>query len=830
MLMSEFVAKALDEFRLLADDPVGMHPLVKKESEKEYKQLERYLRGYLQSQQDVTHYLLSLKELFARRFYEKISTPSIYSFTPYSKVNEAYLILAKHLAPYAYSEAYDLLMPSVYFSESFYALRPHEFVLIKRDDLFIPINVVDYLDHLPAPSLHPRLKRLKKNERKLIIHHSEEARRYAAAILMGVEKDIIALRRAELVQAIKKTTYNLTIRFSKESYASLAQSLLRSTEEGQELAAMLGEHVPRQAWSACLDVIQSKRLCKAILKVDMDSVEGKTIPLDGKLTALSLDLHYRYELFTRALIYLESKEKNMIEDAKKIPDIMRIVSQFNWVSMLEEVQYQIPHFKRLLISRLQDSLSSLPPHIFDDQLRAYKSLEELANTILDIGSVRNQVHSFRLLSASDLFKLILNFDLDKYKLTCANNARELSEDELLLSAIGSNLVYLSINRKNSHCADDNYVRAYFFMLTAVYKYQRDLLGESHLPSGNSKENKFASCELLQHFLLSDYSLKTFNMYPLNDDLLNESDLASLYTSLSSGTLGSIFDALFKFSSLYYRFMQPENDLPASYNEEEKQVLAVSGIRLIENWQGKTRALAKTMSAVKWKAFMDEVYDLDKKEAIEACLTKHTLHHAKHIDTFIRTLAYGVAKEKWPIVTQEIQLIPWLSTVAGMDVESICALSIGKPLVFEAKFWEQFDLCFKRLLKENKATASLNEARAYSFCLAMTYKRQREKRGDYTSSFARTASLFRITSIYSTATKNDKIQACDALIQFILEDKAQWSEAGLKEYLRKNYKNSAKYESILLADTLGELTRQILREMSDYVVPERYKNYNIIKEN
>jgi hypothetical protein len=163
----------------------------------------------------------------------------------------------------------------------------------------------------------------------------------------------------------------------------------------------------------------------------------------------------------------------------------------------------------------------------------------------------------------------------------------------------------------------------------------------------------------------------------------------------------------------------------------------------------------------------------------------------------------------------MEFINWICAITQIDLHQIKSACKGDAFKFQTRMWQQFDEAFLEICKQNRNFSSDTYLRAYAFCLAVTYKRQRDKRGDYASGAARTASKFNITNLYSTFRplyqKSDKIAACEAFINFILDDAYKLTESDLMVYLGKNYKNTAdKYLNILKADTLGVLTQYVLK--------------------
>lgn len=827
MLMSEFVTLVLSEIRSFENNPPPaaesqkrIHPLTSREGEEQYANLIRYLLGHKNCQDDVSVHAKKMEQLCASRFHEKVFSRVFFHINPYSKVNFSYATLARKLAEIVNKPVYHLLMPAVKFTREIYSLSPYEFALVKRGDVFIPINIVDYLDNLNKPSSYARIG-LTKKEIDFIVYHSDETRQYMYAILMNDEATKVSCRE-KLVQAMKQGNYTVTASFGQESDANLAKTLLPNIADQQELVAVIAGYIKKTEWSSCLDLINNKNLFKAILAIEFNQINLKSSEVESYLADLVRGLNEKYHLLETLFIYLFQKEDFLKKEMTKIPNIMRVISTLDMAGMLQQSKCNISDFKKLVEQEIKKQLLLLPKDCFVGELNGYSSWQALINTVVSLSAIQKQIHNFNLMSASDLFRILLNFDIEKYKQSQNNNLRGLSQDELLLIQFSDDLVSYLLKKDSITCNYDNFIRVYFLLLADLYKRQRDFKGDRLIfPVANkvmsgvpSKDNKIPACELFQHFLASDCPLHEFYAYPLNDDLLMQKDLSTLYHSLRSKTLGGIFDVALKFFDLFYRYKNTEK-LSASRIQDEQHI-ACSFVGEVEGHQEKISYLATVMPEEAWKNFVNQAYGPCSMWEARKYLETAVLQHAADLNMLVDTLASSFPKDQWKAAVQSIGLVDWLSMVTGVNNTSVKANAKGNPIEFEAQLWKSVDKFFT-CLEFASSHVSFVHMQAYCFCLAMTYKRQREKRSDYTAKgdytpnvaatmAARTASLFKI----KVASRCDKVSACEALIEFVLDENVQWSEEGLKDYLKKNYKEMAiKYFPILLSDSLGELTRKIL---------------------
>lgn len=815
MLMSEFVSQVLNEFRSLPENPAGTHPLVSRESQIEYDKLKNYLLRYVDCNDALEVYVDQIKKLFQTRFNEKRNTLSSYQIHPYSKINYSYVILAKHLAQYTHIPVYNLLMPTVQFDKSFYHFKPNEFILIERDGL-IPVSVIDYLDNLMSPAHDGLIVSLTRAERKLITHHSDEARRYTQAILLDENKDVISACREKLASALKSNDYRVTADFGRKGEARLAASILPYINDWRELAGIISGYVPKADWQKCFDLINNGNLFKAMLDIEFNKMDLQSGGIEMRLIELSRNLRKRIQLLETFFSKLKEKELAVSSVARKIPDLLRIVSTFDMADMFAKANYNMDEFKRLLFNKITAKLAKLPAHIFDDQLEVYRGQAELTDVIVQIYLIKRQIKRLKTLNASDFFMLMMSIDIDK----CRPD-----EGEQLLTQAYDTFLMLSFKKNTLKCEYDNFVRTYFFLLSEIYRRQRDFRGDQYLSSVNCKANKMQACELFQHFLLSDYSLHEFCAYPFNDALLDQNDLTAIWTPLSSDTLGELTDNAFKLGAIFYY-----NDVNTDYQSaqitfDDNEHLNKSYLAEVEGWEKIVKEMLKGMSAGKWKAFINHIDEIDSREQAQKYLIKHALYNACSMDTLMTLLVDYLPQGEWKKVAAEVELITWISAITNLDVKSLKIISREDPLKFRTKFWGDFDIHFQNLLKANEYFPSDRHARAYAFCLALTYKRQREKRGDYSTQLARTASKFKILSGYSGHSKKDKVLACDALIDFIVAEGYEMSEQGLREYLRAHHLHSAqKYSDILKTDTLGEVASKVYKCGVKGVEKNKYYKY------
>lgn len=817
MWMSEFVTTILSEIRSFENnspsnhDQHRIHPLVSREGEEQYHKLINYLLQYINCHDDVKFHAKKIEKLFIVRFREKSLTRVFFHITPYSKINFAYATLARKLAELTNKPIYNLLMPSVSFTREIYGLAPHEFFLIKRGDKFFAISIVDYLDHLTRPSFYKKFN-LTKKEISFIVNHSDETRRYANAIVMNNEPAIKACRE-KLVNALKQANYYVSAPFDKESDAFLAKNLLPTKTDQQELASIMAGYIANSEWVTCLDLINNKNLFHAMLGVEFDHLDLKSQEAETHVVVLAKELNEKCCLLESLFLCLSRKEENIKEKTKKIPNLMRVISSFNMADMLQKTKFNMVDFKKLMEQNLKKKLRLLPKESLQSELNQYANWDILIADLVSLSVSQKQINTFNLLNQSDLFRLMLNFDIKKYKSLQAHNVRGLSDDELLLIQVNDDLIQYSIKKDSIPCDHDSFIRVYFLLLFDLYKRQRDFKGDKLIsPLANkamlglhNKNNKMAACELFQNFLSSDYPLHEFYSYPLNDPLLTQYDLSALYQSLSSKTLGSIFDVALKFFVVFNQYKNTENSL-SSQGLQNEQHIVHSFVGEVENWQEKVKYLANRMSEKAWKNFIGSIYDLGSQDEARQYLATTILHYSHDLNRLVDALAVNFPKDKWMAVTQSIGLVNWLCMVTGIDIRVLKTQAKGNPIEFENELWKNFDNQFSSLECTFQGHSFVH-IQAYCFCMAMTYKRQREKRGNYTSNIASTASLFGIAKV---ASKCDKISACEALITFILDDNVEWSESGLKDYLQKKYKKEAiKYFHVLLSNSLGILTRKIL---------------------
>jgi hypothetical protein len=818
MLMSEFITNVLQDFRSLPGSLPGnqkrMHPLVKLESAIEYIDLENHLKKYLDCHDDVSQHLDKIQKIIHLRFSKTFNTIAHYQINPYTKVNCAYAILAKHVATLRHVPIYDVLFPNTKLTKEIYLLNPHEFIFLDRDGELIAVSVMAYIDGLKKARVNPIVGPLSPIESRLIFQHSEEARRYANAVFMQEDEETLALRRSELEAVIKLKTYPMTANYGKAGEKHLALSILPSIYDWRQLVVIMSTYIPREDWGECLNLINNDNLFKAMLGLHFKELDLESTDIIDSFKKAINETNACCAQFQTFFAAVKEKEQSIVNTSRIIPDLMHIVSTFKVVEMLEKSDWNFTKFKELIITDIGKAISALPRHSLDAQLKHFTSKEALANAIADILVQEKQNAMLKRLSISDLFIMLMHVNLSHYQNQNPARKRKLTPSELLLTHISDSLIKRLTAKIDITVKGDDCLRAYYYLLAEVYLRQRDLSGDSFLANTNSKFNKMQACQLFQQFLSSHYALHELYLYPLESPISSTTDLSSLYGPLTSDTLGLLSSSAIQFGN-----MLDQNNLeqPALANPsvtEDKKDLSSSWLARVQGWESLVEDMLKIMTSKQWKAFLEGVYSCETLEQATHHLISHALEYATQLDTVLSILVDFVPMSGWKAIIGDTGLIHWFGVMTDIDMSHLKARSKGDALKFQANLWSEVDEGLRKLVKQTRYFHSDMHTRAYAFCLAMTYKRQRDKRGDYGSSAAKTASLLSVTSFYSTIRpvheKKDKLKACDALIDFILDTTYQFTEADLKAYLVKNYKDSAeKYLSILTHDTLGKLTQHIL---------------------
>lgn len=193
------------------------------------------------------------------------NTDAIYPHSAGTLINRMCRIIARHLSPIVKKHPYDLLMPTVRFTN--YNLKLSEFIL--RDDGVTPLEVVQgfaflddnnaarleesYMMRRESPVRDSRI-RLSLGEVVRILNHSVDAPGFYKAIYASKNTK----EEDKFKSAIKSDDYKVTASYAVEGERCLINSILRRVKTPDDLAGFLSRHLVREGgWQAFLD-----RLCK----------------------------------------------------------------------------------------------------------------------------------------------------------------------------------------------------------------------------------------------------------------------------------------------------------------------------------------------------------------------------------------------------------------------------------------------------------------------------------------------------------------------------------------------------------------------------------------
>lgn len=165
-------------------------------------------------------------------------------------------------------------------------------------------------------------------------------------------------------------------------------------------------------------------------------------------------------------------------------------------------------------------------------------------------------------------------------------------------------------------------------------------------------------------------------------------------------------------------------------------------------------------------------------------------------TFIQILSGQVERKDWRFFISKIQHFDLYHLILRLNVDALLKLHKQKPA--EKQGNNEFDLelleaadellhrkrgmfsypgdVFKGLIEADHQCETNDEVSALAFCLLETYRRIREKLDEYANPVGRMASYFTVV-----CTKQDKVDACDLIMQFILTG-ASFTKDGLQDYI------------------------------------------------
>jgi hypothetical protein len=302
--VNQFIDAVIAEINALSNDKKDYDVLITLESEISMELLSQLLEGLKrklsQSEEDASESNLHvLSEFLADRWENIQRTDAIYPHTPTSRINRACHILARHLANILNRHQYDLLMPTVKFTN--YQLKLSEFIL--RDDGVTPLEVVEGFacleDKRDEMKIQENLLRqespVRDSRNKLslaevhrILCHSKEAPGYYKAIYATKNSD----EEAKFIEAIKSENYKVTASYSTEGDKWLLNCILRKVSTRDELASFMTRYLTKESgWQLFLDRLCSlspENMFRIMLDMDIDSLNLK---YNGRLYSDTIEFH-----------------------------------------------------------------------------------------------------------------------------------------------------------------------------------------------------------------------------------------------------------------------------------------------------------------------------------------------------------------------------------------------------------------------------------------------------------------------------------------------------------------------------------------------------------
>lgn len=284
MLTCYFIHQILIEFnRIHAEEP----PLLKKQDLKNYvflkteaalalRELHDLLNDYASVQTKLNADVLNdFKRLLRNRWLFIKGTDAIYSHTPYSRVNQAYSIVAKYICQETNEIDLNLLMPGYGFTDEYkkkntkYTMRPQDYILRDNDKPQVIIFALDRLKQitlgLPDPS--PGRPPLTDDEITRCAFHSPAATEYYRAIVTKAE-DKFAELRLKLSQEMASERYTVTSSYAK-SPERLLRKFLEKIHNQSDLLDFLTLFVPRDGWSVFLGALPNEIFFEKVLGVSI---------------------------------------------------------------------------------------------------------------------------------------------------------------------------------------------------------------------------------------------------------------------------------------------------------------------------------------------------------------------------------------------------------------------------------------------------------------------------------------------------------------------------------------------------------------------------------
>lgn len=831
MKMSEFAANVLHEMRSLNEDSTQLnrlrenlrtlHPLIYLESIIEEEQLEQFLLNKLNcTNEEVELHMPAIQDIIDKRISKTRNKITSFQISPYSKINMTYAILAKHVARYLVKPVYHVLFSKVEFDRRFLLLRlqPYEFILVEREKT-IPVSIIEYLDNLRVSQTNKKLLKLNHEEERLIINHSDLAQSYAHAILMNEAEEVVNAKREKLVTSLKSDNYVVTADYGKEGEKNLALSILPDIDNWQLLVAVLSAYIPKSEWSKSMSFINNQNLYQAMLKLEYNKQDLSSSVIVDSLKEVMGSFNKHVSLLERLFLIIREKETFYNHELNKIPDLLIAALKFNTAELLHQANNDMRKFKSDLQEKMQNEIKNIPYQLLQKQIAQFSSPEEMIEHIVRLIVDNKIINTFKNMSHSDLFMLMMNFDfalfqeeVDKGDLFSGEKQKK-NGDEIFLSLLYKQLTKPILAERQIPRMSDTYVRAYLHLLAELYKRQRDQSGDSILATTNCKQNKINSCELLQFSLVSDYPLHELYAYPLDCELTNDSNLVALYTPLMTGTLGEISKGSYIIGVLLDQYCSDSGNRKPLSIDKDKQFLSQSMIGRINDWELIIDQMSLAISRKKWDEFIMHIADYDSIEKVRLYLATTALNVSTNINDIMTVLLKLLPTSVWQSTVTQVGFTRWASAILNFNLSHIKESSKHDAFQFENKFWLMLDNSMPKLIKQPRQFVSFQEIRAYSFCLAMTYLRQREKRGEYSSRAAKAVSMLNVSSVLNIHTlyqRADKVAACKAFINYLLSENEEFSEARLMAYLQTHYKqNAGKYYDILTKDSLGELIKHIL---------------------
>lgn len=190
--------------------------------------------------------------------------------------------------------------------------------------------------------------------------------------------------------------------------------------------------------------------------------------------------------------------------------------------------------------------------------------------------------------------------------------------------------------------------------------------------------------------------------------------------------------------------------------------------------------------------------------------------------FIRILSFQVERKDWRFFISRIEHFDLYNLILKLPVQGLYVKHKQKPEDQQGN--NEFDLellaaadellhrkrnfmgysgeVFKGLIEADHGCETDEEVSALAFCLLETYRRIREKLDEYSNPYSQMWSI-----VATVCTKEDKVDACDLAMQFILTGMS-FTKNGLTDYVEAEKKvgrlKQAAYDKFKLASEQGAL--------------------------